>query len=89
MDFYIGNCIMDDELHPAYGDLQPRFGVEGGRIDTKEVSNYFRLLADLNLIGPEKHPVISAEVRPLLPGENSELILANAKRVIKEAWALA
>jgi len=89
MDFHIGNCIMDDELHPAYGDLQPRFGVEGGRIDTREVSSYFRLLADLNLIGPEKHPVVSAEVRPLLAGENSELILANAKRVIKEAWALA
>jgi len=87
--FHIGNCIMRDKYHPCYGDLQPRFGVEGGEIDTSEVSAYFRLLADLGLIGPEKRPVVSAEVRPLLPGETSELIIANAKRVIREAWALA
>ncbi|MDN5362563.1 MAG: hypothetical protein PWP70_1610 [Moorella sp. (in: firmicutes)] len=89
MAFHIGNCVMKDRRHPLYGDLQPRFGVEDGEIDTPQVSAYFRLLADLGLIGPEKRPVLSAEVRPLLPGETSELILANAKRVIKEAWALA
>ncbi|AKX95122.1 xylose isomerase-like TIM barrel [Moorella thermoacetica] len=87
--FHIGNCVMKDRRHPIYGDLQPRFGVEDGEIDTPQVSAYFRLLADMGLIGPEKWPVLSAEVRPLLPGETSELILANAKRVIKEAWALA
>ncbi|MEW8957680.1 sugar phosphate isomerase/epimerase family protein [Neomoorella humiferrea] len=89
MAFHIGNCVMKDRRHPLYGDLQPRFGVEDGEIDTKDVSAYFRLLANMGLIGPEKRPVLSAEVRPLLPGETSELILANAKRVIKEAWALA
>lgn len=87
--FHIGNCVMRDRRHPLYGDLQPRFGVEDGEIDVPGVKNYFRLLADMGLIGPEKRPVLSAEVRPLLPGETSELILANAKRVIKEAWALA
>lgn len=89
MAFHIGNCVMNDRRHPLYGDLQPRFGVEDGEIDTRDVSAYFRLLADMGLIGPEKRPVLSAEVRPLLPGETSALILANAKRVIKEAWALA
>jgi hypothetical protein len=33
--------------------------------------------------------VCSAEVRPLVAGERSELIVANAKRVMEEAWALA
>jgi len=32
---------------------------------------------------------MSAEVRPLLAGETSEIVIANTKRVYKEAWALA
>jgi sugar phosphate isomerase/epimerase len=87
--FHIGNCVYKDPLHVLYGDLQPRFGVEGGEVDMPMVSKYFRVLKDLNLIGPDKRPILSAEVRPLLPMETSELILANCKRVIKEAWALA
>lgn len=87
--FHIGNCVYKDPLHPVFGDLQPRFGVEGGEVDRPMVSKYFRVLKDLNLIGPDKMPVLSAEVRPLLAMETSELILANCKRVIREAWALA
>jgi sugar phosphate isomerase/epimerase len=87
--FHIGNCVYKDPLHPVYGDLQPRFGVEGGEVDTPMLSEYYRVLKDLHLIGPDKMPIISAEVRPLLPMETSELILANCKRTVKEAWALA
>lgn len=87
--FHIGNCVMKDRLHLVYGDLQPRFGVEGGEVDMPMVSEYFRVLKDLGLIGPDKRPVLSAEVRPLLPGETSALVIANCKRVIQEAWALA
>ncbi len=87
--FHIGNCVMNDPLDLLYGDLQPRFGVKNGEVNMPMVRDYYRLLVDLGLIGPEKRPIISAEVRPLLPGETSELILANTKRVIKEAWALA
>lgn len=87
--YHIGNCVYKDPLHPVFGDLQPRFGVEGGEVDMPMVSKYFRVLKDLNLIGPDKRPILSAEVRPLLAMETSELILANVKRIIKEAWALA
>ncbi|MEW6719534.1 MAG: TIM barrel protein [Thermodesulfobacteriota bacterium] len=88
MHFHIGNCAFRDRRHPGYGDLQPRFGMPGGETDTPQVTEYFRLLRDLKLIGPEKRPVLSAEVRPLLAEESSEAVLANTKRVIKEAWAL-
>lgn len=87
--FHIGNCVYKDPLHPVYGDLQPRFGVEGGEVDRAMLSKYYRVLKDLNLIGPDKMPIVSAEVRPLLPMETSELILGNLKRYIQEAWALA
>ncbi len=87
MHFHIGNCVVADKKHFLYGDLQPRFGVAGGELDTPDVRDYFKLLLENNLLNPEDKPVVSAEVRPLLAEESSELILANAKRVIKEAWA--
>ncbi|MBA4422221.1 MAG: xylose isomerase, partial [Syntrophus sp. (in: bacteria)] len=88
MHFHIGSAAFRDKRHPGYGDLQPRFGMPGGEVDTPEVRNYFRLLLDLKLLNPEKRPVLSAEVRPLLAEETSEVVIANTKRVIKEAWAM-
>jgi sugar phosphate isomerase/epimerase len=87
LHFHLGNCVMRDRKHPAYGDLQPRFGIPGGEIDTPQVRDYFRLLLDLKLLSPENRPVVSVEVRPLLAEEYSEAIIANAKRVVREAWA--
>ncbi len=87
LHFHLGNCVMGDRKHPAYGDLQPRFGIPGGEIDTAQVRDYFRLLLDLKLLSPENRPVVSVEVRPLLAEEYSEAIIANAKRVVREAWA--
>ena len=86
---HIGNCVMSDPLHPLYGDLQPRFGVHGGEVDIPMISDYFRVLIDNKLIGPQNRMILSAEVRPLLPGETSGLIIANCKRAMREAWALA
>jgi sugar phosphate isomerase/epimerase len=87
LHFHLGNCVMRERRHPAYGDLQPRFGIPGGEVDVPEVRNYFRLLLDHGLLNPEDPPVVSAEVRPLLAEEYSEIIIANAKRVIRQAWA--
>ena len=87
MHFHIGNCIMRDWRHPLYGDLQPRFGIPGGENDVDEVRDFFQLLVDRKLISPEKRPVVSVEVRPLLLEEYSEAIIAQSKRVIKKAWA--
>jgi sugar phosphate isomerase/epimerase len=86
---HIGNCYVKDRKSPLYGDLQPRFGVPGGEIDVPEVAAYFRLLKRVGFLNLEDPPVVSAEVRPLLAGERPELIIANTKRVIREAWARA
>ncbi len=85
---HIGNCIVRDRRHPAYGDLQPRFGMPGGEIDTEDVAAYFEVLWKNGFFHQQEMPVISAEVRPLLAGEREEVILANAKRVFREAWAM-
>jgi len=86
---HLGNCVCADRRHPAYGDIQPRFGLPGGEIDTQDVVHYFKVLSDNGFFDRGERPIVSAEVRPVLAGEKSEIILANAKRVIRDAWALA
>lgn len=88
LHFHIGNCVVE-KGHFLYGDLQPRFGVPGGSIDTPDVANYFRVLVDMGLLNKDNPPVLSTEVRPLLAEETPALVIANAKRVIREAWAQA
>jgi len=88
MHFHIGNCVVE-EGHYLYGDLQPRFGVPGGSIDMPEVRDYFRVLLDYGLLNDKSPTVVSTEVRPLLAEETPALVIANAKRVIREAWAQA
>jgi sugar phosphate isomerase/epimerase len=86
---HIGNAYISDRRHVAYGDLQPRFDFPGSEVAVDDVRAFFRLLVDQGFFSPATRPVCSAEVRPLVAGERSELIVANAKRVMEEAWALA
>ncbi|GAB6054362.1 TIM barrel protein [Magnetospira thiophila] len=88
MQFHIGNCVVE-EGHFLYGDLQPRFGVPGGSIDTPQVGEFFRLLLKMGLLNSDNPTIVSTEVRPLLAEESSALVIANAKRVIRQAWAMA
>lgn len=86
---HIGNCVKDHRDHPAYGDQHPRFGIEGGCNDVEEVHTWVESLyynGYFRRSTPTRKPVISFEVKPL-PGENPELVIANAKRTLREAWA--
>ena len=88
---HIGNCVLKDKNHPAYGDMHPRFGVEGGENDIEQVREFFATLFELGWLKNDKtkfedKPVVSFEVKPMA-GENSSIILANSIRVFKEAWA--
>jgi sugar phosphate isomerase/epimerase len=87
--FHVGNCVFRDRKNPAYGDIQPRFGVPGGEIDLEDVVDFFGVLRENGFFSKKERPIVSAEVRPVLSGETSEIILANSKRVIRDAWALS
>lgn len=87
LHFHLGNCVMRDRRHQVYGDLQPRFDIPGGEIDGPEVRSYFQLLLDPGLLNRQNPPVVSVEVHPLLAEEYPDLVIANANRVIREAWA--
>lgn len=86
---HIGNCLLADPGSPAYGDQHPRFGLPGGVNGVEQVrlfleacyyAGYFKKSC------PTVMPVISFEVKPQ-SGEESALIIANAKRTLLEAWA--
>jgi sugar phosphate isomerase/epimerase len=89
---HIGNCVLKDTSHPAYGDMHPRFGVEGGENDVEQVREFFVTLFELGwlkidgMVKAEDKPIVSFEVKPMA-GENSSIVLANSIRVFKEAWA--
>lgn len=83
---HIGNCVLKDKSHPAYGDQHPRFGIEGGENDVEELVAFLKVLFEVGFLNEENPPIISFEVKPL-KGESSGVVIANAKRVLREAWA--
>jgi sugar phosphate isomerase/epimerase len=82
---HIGNCMMKDPAHPAYGDQHPRFGIEGGEIDVPQVIEFIKALFAVGFLGGEKKPFVGFEVKP--QEELAGVVIANAKRVFNEAWA--
>lgn len=87
-DVHIGTCVME-RSHPAYGDKQPRFGIEHSENDVEDVANYFELLLDRGFLNTTDRPMVSVEVAPFMAEDRSEVVVANAKRVWKRAWAMA
>ncbi|HID95678.1 MAG TPA: sugar phosphate isomerase/epimerase [Candidatus Latescibacteria bacterium] len=83
---HIGNCVFRDRSHQAYGDQHPRFGMEGGENDVQELKEFLKMLFEIDFIGGEAKPLVSFEVKPGR-GESSRAVVANAKRVFREAWA--
>lgn len=85
---HVGNAYTADRDSPAYGDQHPRFGLAGSSNDVPQLVEFLRALFAIGYFEkelPTPKPVVSIEVKPL-PGESSELVIANSKRVLKEAW---
>jgi sugar phosphate isomerase/epimerase len=90
---HIGNCVLKEKNHPAYGDQHPRFGVKGGENDVDQLREFFKALFEEGFLKAApaarvgEKPLISFEVKPMA-GESPGLVLANSKRVFRQAWAL-
>lgn len=83
---HIGNCVVKSPDMPAYGDVHPRFGFPGGENDVDEVVEYLRVLLNIGFLNTENPPVVSFEVKPF-GDEDSDIVIANAKRVLNLAWS--
>lgn len=83
---HMGNCVLKDPSLPGYGDSHPRFGFPGGENDVDELTAYLKVLMDIGFLTKEKRPIVSFEVKPF-GDEDSDLVVANAKRVLQLAWS--
>ena len=83
---HIGNCVVQSPDLPAYGDVHPRFGFPGGENDVEQVVHYLRVLLDIGYLNTENPPIVSFEIKPF-GDEDAEIVIANAKRTLNEAWA--
>lgn len=82
---HIGNTVIGSPDLEAYGDSHPRFGFEGGENDTEEVTKFLQELLNIGFLNKENPPVVSFEVKPW-KDEDPEVVIANAKRTLNEAW---
>ncbi|MEJ7739289.1 MAG: TIM barrel protein [Chitinophagaceae bacterium] len=83
---HIGNCVVKSADMPGYGDLHPRFGFPNGENDVDQVVDYLRVLLQIGYLNEKKPPIVSFEIRPF-GDEDPDIVIANAKRTLNEAWA--
>jgi sugar phosphate isomerase/epimerase len=86
---HVGNCLLSDTAHPAYGDRHPRFGLPGSAVGIEELKRFIEALIYSGYFRrntPTTMPVVSFEVQPT-HGEAPELVVASAKRALLQAWA--
>jgi sugar phosphate isomerase/epimerase len=83
---HIGNCVVKSPDLPAYGDVHPRFGFPNGENDVEQVVDYLKVLLDIGYLNADKPPIVSFEIKPF-GDEDPDIVIANAKRTLNEAWA--
>lgn len=83
---HIGNCVVKSADMPAYGDVHPRFGFPNGENDVEQVVDYLRVLLKIGFLNDKKPPIVSFEIKPF-GDEDPDIVIANAKRTLNEAWA--
>ena len=82
---HMGNCMMRDPKLAGYGDQHPRFGIPGGENGVPQLAEYLRVLMEIGYLSEKNPQILSFEVKPL-GEESSGVVIANAKRALREAW---
>lgn len=82
---HIGNCVMNDKDHEAYGDSHPPFGLPGGENGVTELRDFLASLFDVGYLGSPERPVVTFEVRPMI-GWSTDAIIENARETLDRAW---
>lgn len=84
---HIGNAVVKDPSHPAYGDHHPRFGYPGGENDVPEVVDFLKVLFEIGFFRGGQRPILSFELKAQ-QGEKIEYVIANGKRTLNAADAI-
>jgi sugar phosphate isomerase/epimerase len=83
---HMGNAVAADPSLEAYGDAHPRFGFPNSENDVDELVEYLSVLMEIGFLNTKNPPIVSFEVKPW-KDEDPDIVVANAKRVLNEAWA--
>lgn len=84
---HIGNCVMRDAKHPAYGDNHPLFGIPEGENGVPQLAAFLKVLFEIGYIGEGKRNIVSFEIKPF-GSQTSDEVIANAKATLNAAWSL-
>lgn len=82
---HLGNAVLDPNL-PGYGDYHPIFGTPGSANGVPEMVAFLRTLVQVGFLDGKRRPMVSFEIKPM-QGQDSLLVIANAKRVMQLAWS--
>ncbi|HMK36075.1 MAG TPA: TIM barrel protein [Desulfomonilaceae bacterium] len=82
---HLGNAVLDPNL-PGYGDCHPIFGTPGSANGVHEIAAFLRTLVQIGFLDGTRRPMVSFEVKPM-QGQDSHLVIANAKRSMQLAWS--
>lgn len=82
---HVGNTFLSDTSHPSYGDYHPRFGYPGSENDTQYLTAFLQKMKDIGYLYDGGENMLSFEVKPQ-GREDSDLVVANAKRTLLSAW---
>lgn len=85
--FHIGNTVISSPSDEGYGDEHQRFGFPNGSNDVPELLEFLRVLKQEDFFRENAPLVLSFEVKPW-KGEDPDVVVANAKRVLNRAWAM-
>ena len=67
------------------GDTHPRFGYPGSENDTQYLTDFLQKMKDVGYLKEGGENMLSFEVKPQ-DDEDSDLVVANAKRTLLDAW---
>ena len=83
---HIGNCLIKDKSHPAYGDNHPPFCIPEGENCVEELRYFLEALFEIGYLAKGKErSTISFEVKPLAD-QDPDQIITSSKKVLEEAW---
>lgn len=84
---HVGNCVLGDPNHVAYGDTHPRLGYPGGSNGAEQVTEFLATLFEIGYLDASgaRRSSLSFEVKPV-GDERPDLVIAASKRVLREAW---
>jgi len=83
---HIGNCVMKQADHPAYGDSHPMFAIPEGENGVSELTEFLRVLIEIGYVGRGTGNIVSFEVKPF-GDQTAQEVVQNAKETLDAAWA--